>query len=358
MDDVRAIMDAVGSERAALLGYSEGASMSALFATTYPDRTAALVMYGSYLTWDWMAAGRFRSRHESVRAALDEIERRWGTPDYCDELLENDAPSMLGDERFRQWYATRLRLSASPRAAVDLQRMNIDGKFGGIAVVTGARIAGLGNVGEILVSSTVRDLVAGSGIVFDERASASSRACPTAVRSTRSSTRRATPRRWPVPPRSASGRHGLARPLTRPSAQRRHEDVPLARAVELAEEDALPATETELAAVDRDEHLRADQRAAHVRGGVRAVGVLDVLPRPAVVDDLLKGGLEVAGDQRVSALVDRHTRRRVRDVDECGRRAVRIRERVLHQRGDVDQLGLPVGSDGDPPHAGILGDPG
>jgi pimeloyl-ACP methyl ester carboxylesterase len=126
MDDVRAIMDAIGVERAALLGYSEGASMSALFATTYPERTAALVMYGSFLAWDWMAAGRFKSRHESVRAALDEIERRWGAPDYCDDLLENDAPSMLGDERFREWYATRLRLSASPRAAVDLQRMNID----------------------------------------------------------------------------------------------------------------------------------------------------------------------------------------------------------------------------------------
>jgi class 3 adenylate cyclase/Arc/MetJ-type ribon-helix-helix transcriptional regulator len=97
MDDVRAIMDAVGS-----------------------------VMYGSYLAWDWMAAGRFRSRHESVRAALEEIERRWGAPDYCDELLENDAPSKLGDDRFRDWYATRLRLSASPRAAVDLQRMNVD----------------------------------------------------------------------------------------------------------------------------------------------------------------------------------------------------------------------------------------
>src|SRR4029077_3164973 len=83
------------------------------------------------------------------------------------------------------------------------------------------------------------------------------------------------------------------------SAQRRDEDVPLARAVELAEEDPLPAAETELAAVDRDEHLRADQRAAHVRGGVRAVGILDVLPGPAVVDDLLEGGLEVAGDQWV-----------------------------------------------------------
>jgi class 3 adenylate cyclase len=126
MDDVRAIMDAERSERAALIGYSEGASMAALFAATYPERTAALIMYGSFLAWDWMAEGRFPSRHDSARAALDVIGKRWGTPDYCDELLENDAPSMLGDEAFRSRYGTRLRLSASPSAAVALQRMNID----------------------------------------------------------------------------------------------------------------------------------------------------------------------------------------------------------------------------------------
>jgi pimeloyl-ACP methyl ester carboxylesterase len=125
MDDVRAILDAVGSERAALIGYSEGASMSALFAATYPRRTAALIAYGSFLAWDWMADGRFPTRHESARKVIAEIEERWGTPDYCDELLENDAPSMLSDEAFRRWYATRLRLSASPAAAADLQRMNI-----------------------------------------------------------------------------------------------------------------------------------------------------------------------------------------------------------------------------------------
>ena len=124
--DLVLVPDAEHSARAALFGYSEGASMAALFATTYPDRTAALIMYGSYLAWDWMAEGRFASRRESTAAALEEIERRWGMPDYCDELLENDAPSMLGDERFRRWYATRLRLSASPAAAADLQRMNID----------------------------------------------------------------------------------------------------------------------------------------------------------------------------------------------------------------------------------------
>jgi pimeloyl-ACP methyl ester carboxylesterase/class 3 adenylate cyclase len=126
MDDVRAILDAVGSTRAAVIGYSEGASMSALFAATYPERTAALIMYGSFLAWDWMAEGRFPTRHESARRAIAEMEQRWGTPDFCDELLENDAPSMLGDDAFRSWYATRLRLSASPSAAVDLQRMNID----------------------------------------------------------------------------------------------------------------------------------------------------------------------------------------------------------------------------------------
>ena len=126
MDDVRAILDAIGSRRAALIGYSEGASMSALFAATYPERTAALIMYGSFLAWDWMAEGRFPTRHESAKRAIGEIEQRWGSPDYCDELLENDAPSMLGDDAFRSWYAARLRLSASPSAAADLQRMNID----------------------------------------------------------------------------------------------------------------------------------------------------------------------------------------------------------------------------------------
>ena len=102
MDDVRAILDAVGSKRAAVIGYSEGASMSALFAATYPERTAALIMYGSFLAWDWMAEGRFPTRHESARRAIAEIEQRWGSPDYCDELLENDAPSMLGDDAFRR----------------------------------------------------------------------------------------------------------------------------------------------------------------------------------------------------------------------------------------------------------------
>ncbi len=126
MDDVRAIMDAVGSERAAVLGYSEGAAMAALFAATYPERTAALVLYGTFLTWDWLPVNRQSYHQPSWEQRLAEVERRWGTPDYCDELLRNDAPSKANDEDFRRWYATRLRLGASPAAAVTLTKMAME----------------------------------------------------------------------------------------------------------------------------------------------------------------------------------------------------------------------------------------
>jgi len=123
MDDVRAIMDAAGSERAAVLGYSEGAAMAALFAATYPERAPALVLYGTFLTWDWLPEKRETYRQVSREEQLEEVARRWGTPAYCDELLRDDAPSKADDEDFRRWYATRLRLGASPAAAVTLTRM-------------------------------------------------------------------------------------------------------------------------------------------------------------------------------------------------------------------------------------------
>ena len=75
MDDVRAVMDAVGSERAALFGISEGGAMSMLFAATYPERTQALVLYGTYAAFPHLraAAGGFE-------AFLDaDVETSWGT---------------------------------------------------------------------------------------------------------------------------------------------------------------------------------------------------------------------------------------------------------------------------------------
>ncbi len=78
MDDARAVMEAAGSERAVLIGYSEGSSLAALFATTHPERAAGLILYGSFFAWDWMAAGRFPTRHESIVQAIEEIERTLG----------------------------------------------------------------------------------------------------------------------------------------------------------------------------------------------------------------------------------------------------------------------------------------
>ena len=122
MDDARAVMDAVGSKHAAIVGYSDGSSLAALFATTYPERTTGLILYGSFFALAWAVARRVGTLDERVA----EVEQRWGTPDYCDENLAHDAPSKLGDVRFRRWYATRLRMSASPPEAAALARMTLE----------------------------------------------------------------------------------------------------------------------------------------------------------------------------------------------------------------------------------------
>ena len=81
MDDVRAVMDAVGSERAALFGISEGGPMSLLFAATYPARTTALVIYGSYARRLWAPDHPFgRTQAEWDRRSCSALEREWGGP--------------------------------------------------------------------------------------------------------------------------------------------------------------------------------------------------------------------------------------------------------------------------------------
>jgi len=120
MDDVRAVMDAVGSERAALFGHSEGASMAILFAATYPERTTALVTFGAFACrlrnpeYPWAPT---RGEREHL---YEIIERDWGGDIDMSDL----APSMAHDEGFRRRLSTYVRLSASPGAALALARMN------------------------------------------------------------------------------------------------------------------------------------------------------------------------------------------------------------------------------------------
>jgi pimeloyl-ACP methyl ester carboxylesterase/DNA-binding CsgD family transcriptional regulator len=122
MDDVRAVMDAVGTQRAALFGYRGGGPMCLLFAATHPERTSALVLFGSYAKRTWAPDYPWGPRPEEHEEFMERIRRAWGT-DLHAPLL---APSAAGDERFRQWWASYQRLSASPSAALSVARMNAE----------------------------------------------------------------------------------------------------------------------------------------------------------------------------------------------------------------------------------------
>jgi len=120
MDDVRAVMDAAGAERAALFGVSEGGPMSVLFAGTYPDRTTALIVYGSYAKRIWAPDYPWAPTPEERQRFYDLIEHGWGG----DVDITTIAPSAAHDPRIREWMARYLRSAASPGAALALARMN------------------------------------------------------------------------------------------------------------------------------------------------------------------------------------------------------------------------------------------
>ena len=120
MDDVRTVCDAVGSERAALFGVSEGVPLCILFAATYPQRTTGIVLFGGYARRQWAEdypAGVSAEAHE---AFLEGIAQEWGGP----VGLDVRAPSKVNDVAFREHWARYLRSGASPGAVLALTRMN------------------------------------------------------------------------------------------------------------------------------------------------------------------------------------------------------------------------------------------
>ena len=120
MDDVRAVLDAAGSERAALFGVSEGGNLSVLFAASHPERVLALATMGVYAKrirsddYPWAPTPEEREREYEL------LERTWGR----DMDISSLAPSAAADAAFRRRLLTYLRQSASPGAAVALLRMN------------------------------------------------------------------------------------------------------------------------------------------------------------------------------------------------------------------------------------------
>src|SRR5438552_566372 len=120
MDDLRSVMDAAGSQRAAVFGFSEGGNLSATFAATYPKRTTALIMFGTFAKRIWSSDYPWAPKPKDREREYEIIEREWG--DMMD--LGQYVPSKISDEPFLRRLATYFRRSASPGAAVALLRMN------------------------------------------------------------------------------------------------------------------------------------------------------------------------------------------------------------------------------------------
>ena len=123
MEDIHAVLDAIGSPRAVLYGISEGGPLCMLFAATYPERSAALVLYGSWARafvatdYDW---GFDPSRFESF---LTSLEPQWGNGTAVNLV----APSLARDEAFCAWWGRYERMSTSPGTASALLRMAFEG---------------------------------------------------------------------------------------------------------------------------------------------------------------------------------------------------------------------------------------
>lgn len=121
MEDIGAVMDAVGSARAAMLGISEGGTLSVLFADAHPERTQALVMYGS---WSRRIAGPdypYGPSAEQLEEVVAGMDRAWASGEWWD----GGEPSEADDVRHRAWWARYLRMAASPAMAQNVIRMNM-----------------------------------------------------------------------------------------------------------------------------------------------------------------------------------------------------------------------------------------
>ena len=120
MDDIRAVMDAVGTPSAALFGISEGGSLSLLFARRHRERTRALILYGSWARRTAAPDYPWGPTAEQLEEMLTGMDRAWATGEWWDRVRR----SPQDDERHQQWWARYLRMGASPTMARDVIRMN------------------------------------------------------------------------------------------------------------------------------------------------------------------------------------------------------------------------------------------
>jgi class 3 adenylate cyclase/pimeloyl-ACP methyl ester carboxylesterase len=113
MEDLRAVLDAVGSQTPVVFASHEGCGMATLFAASYPERTRALVLFhAEHMPWS----------DDHDQQELLKLRDGWGTREYSDDLLRWGCPSLAGDEEERRWFANSLRVGATPAVAYALNR--------------------------------------------------------------------------------------------------------------------------------------------------------------------------------------------------------------------------------------------
>lgn len=122
MDDIRAVMDAANSEKAVLFGHSEGGSVSMLFANTYPQRTISLIGFGIFAKRRYSKDYPWAPTDAERLLSYKMIEDNWADGDLGG--LRTLVPSLAYDDEFMNWFASYLRSSASPGAALELQKQN------------------------------------------------------------------------------------------------------------------------------------------------------------------------------------------------------------------------------------------
>jgi class 3 adenylate cyclase len=151
IDDVRAVMDAADSERAAILTLSEGGPMGIVLAATHPDRTSQLILWNTFARLAWAPGTAEEGRQQYVDARLRRYEEKWGTG----SLVDGFVPSAEDDPSFRDWWGRFERLSMTPGAAVETMRVNYEIDVREILSSVQVPTLVIRNDGDILVSHEV-----------------------------------------------------------------------------------------------------------------------------------------------------------------------------------------------------------
>jgi pimeloyl-ACP methyl ester carboxylesterase len=122
VDDIRAVMDAVGSERAALLGFEDGGILSAVFAASYPERVQALILFAAYARYRKAPDYPWGSSEDQILELMQHIQQEWGTEGFWRWQFATAAPSKMDDEAFLRAFARYFRQCASPSAMLATER--------------------------------------------------------------------------------------------------------------------------------------------------------------------------------------------------------------------------------------------